>query len=55
MRDIVDHWPKEKVSNIVLATDCSSAVPGFEQAADAFQKEMKDAGVCLCPIDNSLA
>ena len=47
-RDIVDHCStKEDASKIYLLTDCASAVPGFEAAADAFQKDMKDAGVHL--------
>lgn len=54
LRDIVDHWPKEETCKIVLATDCCSAVPGFEEAAETFQKDMKDAGVRLCSIDEVL-
>jgi nicotinamidase/pyrazinamidase len=47
LRDIVDRWPKERVSDIYLLTDCASAVPGFEAAAETFQKDMKEAGVEL--------
>lgn len=53
LRDIMKHWPQEQTSNIVLATDCCSTVPGFEAAAEIFQQDMKDAGVCLVPIDEA--
>jgi len=54
LRDIVDHWPREDTCKIILATDCCSAVPGFEAAADTFQKDMTDAGIRLCPIGEAL-
>jgi nicotinamidase-related amidase len=41
LRDIVDKWPKERRNEITLLTDCASAVPGFEKAAEEFQEEMK--------------
>jgi nicotinamidase/pyrazinamidase len=47
LRDIVSRWPKEEMSKIRLLTDCASAVPGFEAAADTFQKDMKEVGVVL--------
>lgn len=46
-RSIIEHWPKEKISNITLLTDCASSVPGFEEAGDSFQKEMSELGVEL--------
>mmetsp|Transcript_5958 Transcript_5958/g.8428 ORF Transcript_5958/g.8428 Transcript_5958/m.8428 type:complete len:299 (-) Transcript_5958:131-1027(-) len=48
LRDILDHWPEEDRSKITLLTDCSSAVPGFEDAATKFEDDMKSAGVNLC-------
>ena len=47
LRDIVSRWPKEETSKICLLTDCSSAVPGFEAAADDFRKDMEKVGVVL--------
>jgi len=47
LRDIVDNWPQDKRKNITLLTDCGSAVPGFEAAAEQFQVDMKAAGVRL--------
>mmetsp|Transcript_802 Transcript_802/g.1233 ORF Transcript_802/g.1233 Transcript_802/m.1233 type:complete len:294 (+) Transcript_802:47-928(+) len=49
LRDIVENWPKERLSEITLLTDCASAVPGFEGAAEEFQKDMKEAGISLLP------
>lgn len=47
-RDIVQHCSnREEVSKLYLLTDCASAVPGFEAAADTFQTDMKAAGVHL--------
>jgi nicotinamidase/pyrazinamidase len=45
--DIVDHWPKDRLSQITLLTDCASSVPGFEAAGLAFQAKMAEAGVSL--------
>lgn len=47
MRDIVNHWPKNEASKIELLTDCASPVPGFEDAAALFQKDMEQAGIKL--------
>ena len=47
MRDVLEHWPKKNISKIELLTDCASAVPGFEAAAESFQAEMREAGVQL--------
>lgn len=47
LRDIVDKWPKERRNEITLLTDCASAVPGFEKAAEEFQEDMKKAGIRL--------
>lgn len=46
-RSIIERWPKGKLSQITLLTDCASSVPGFEEAGDAFQKEMTELGVKL--------
>lgn len=47
LRDIVDNWPTERRNEITLLTDCASAVPGFEKAAEEFQEDMKRAGIRL--------
>lgn len=47
LRDIVGKWPQERRKDITLLTDCASAVPGFEGAAEQFQQDMKTAGIRL--------
>jgi len=48
LRDIVNKCTShEETNKIYLLTDCASAVPGFEEAAETFQNEMKEAGVNL--------
>lgn len=47
LRDIVSRWPTDKLASILLLTDCASVVPGFEASAEAFQREMSEAGVHL--------
>jgi nicotinamidase-related amidase len=43
MRDVAAHWEKE-MSSLYLLNDCTSAVPGFEEAANSFVQDMKDLG-----------
>lgn len=52
VRDIVEHWPEDELYKIALVTDCSSAVPGFEEAAENFQEEIEAAGVLLMKSTN---
>ena len=56
VRDMVDYWettstattkPSERTTQIAVLTDCASAVPGFEDAAETFLKDMKTKGVHL--------
>ena len=49
-KDLLSGWPKGRAADIVLLTDGASPVAGFEKAADAFQAEMKAAGVTLCTV-----
>ena len=44
-RDIVQHWPKDRLNNIHVLADCASAVTSFEGAAQQFLTDMMDAGV----------
>ena len=54
LRGIVNHWDegKKPISSIYLLTDCASAVPTFEKAAEEFQHDMKEAGVTLCTSED---
>jgi nicotinamidase-related amidase len=46
-RSIIERWPKDRLGNITIITDCASSVPGFEEAGATFLKEMDDFGVKL--------
>jgi nicotinamidase-related amidase len=46
-RSIIERWPNEDLGKITLLTDCCSAVPGFEDEASSFQKEVAEVGVQL--------
>ena len=43
MRDIAVNW-KKSPDSLVLLNDCTSAVPGFEEAAEQFEKDMREMG-----------
>lgn len=52
LRDLVDRWQTiGKPCELLLVTDGCSAVPGFDAAADEFQKDMALAGVKLVTAD----
>ena len=53
LRDIVDHWPRELRAKIILAADCCSAVPGFEDVAKSFEADMQEAGLRVCTIEEA--
>ena len=43
MRDIAAHWTKDN-SSLILLSDCTSPVPGFESAADTFEADIRAMG-----------
>ncbi|KAF4045885.1 hypothetical protein GN244_ATG01717 [Phytophthora infestans] len=47
VRDLVDNWPVERLSDLVILTDCSSPVAGFEAEAEQFLKDMAAKGLTL--------
>ncbi|KAF1782834.1 Leucine-rich repeat domain, L domain-like [Phytophthora cactorum] len=47
VRDLVDNWPVDRLSDLVILTDCSSAVAGFEAEAEQFLKDMAAKGLTL--------
>ena len=49
MRDIATNWKKDP-SALVLLSDCTSSVPGFEEAGEAFEQEMIAMG---CRVEQS--
>lgn len=48
MRDLAKNWKKD-LSALTLLKDCTSAVPGFEVAAETFEAEMRKLG---CQVVN---
>ncbi|KAF4323031.1 hypothetical protein JM18_000714 [Phytophthora kernoviae] len=51
VRDLVAAWPKERLSDLVILTDCASPVPGFEQAGEQFLVDMAAEGLTLTTSD----
>lgn len=47
VRDIVNHWPKDERSKIILLKDCASSVPGFEAASKKFITDIAADGVTV--------
>ncbi|OWZ20894.1 hypothetical protein PHMEG_0004644 [Phytophthora megakarya] len=47
VRDLVDNWPVERLSDLVILTDCSSPVAGFEAEAKQFLADMAAKGLTL--------
>ncbi|KAG2783680.1 hypothetical protein PC129_g17751 [Phytophthora cactorum] len=47
VRDLVAAWPKKRLCDLVILTDCSSPVPGFEEPAKQFLRDMAAKGVTL--------
>jgi len=52
-RDLVAHWPKDRIKDVWLVEDQSSAVPGFEAAAASFVADMRAMGVTVCKTENA--
>ncbi|CAH0490113.1 unnamed protein product [Peronospora farinosa] len=47
VRDLVAAWPKDRRSDLVILTDCSSPVPGYEKTGEEFLRDMAAAGLTL--------
>jgi nicotinamidase-related amidase len=45
VRDIAANWPAADVRKLVLLTDCTSSVSGFEPLGDAFVRELTARGM----------
>ena len=54
LRDLLEFWPTNRRQNLVLLTDCSHSVPGFETQGEAFLTEMRAAGVRLAASTDEL-
>ncbi|KAG7398309.1 hypothetical protein PHYBOEH_011304 [Phytophthora boehmeriae] len=55
VRDLVDAWPTERLSDLIILTDCASPVPGFEQAGKQFLADMAAKGLTLTTSDEFTA
>merc|ERR1711976_795541 len=40
VRHLLEGFPKHRKADIVLLSDCTSAVPGFEQVASTFEEDL---------------
>lgn len=54
LRDLLEVWPTDRRKDLVLLTDCSHSVPGFEPQGEAFLAEMRAAGVRLVASTDAL-
>jgi len=54
LRDLLGFWPASRHQDLVLLTDCSHSVPGFEAQGAAFLDEMRAAGVRLAASTDEL-
>jgi len=52
-RDLIANWPKNRIKDVCLIEDQSSAVGGFEKAAADFVADMKAAGVTVCRTEDA--
>ncbi|OWZ08484.1 hypothetical protein PHMEG_00018966 [Phytophthora megakarya] len=52
VRDLVAAWPKSRRSDLIILTDCSSPVPGFDERAKQFLRDMAAKGVTLMTSAN---
>jgi len=49
-KDLLGGWPQGRAKDIVLLTDASSPVAGFEAAAAEFEAEVGSKGMTLCTV-----
>eukprot|EP00644_Phytophthora_capsici_P007604 jgi/Phyca11/557222/estExt2_Genewise1Plus.C_PHYCAscaffold_1040048 len=47
VRDLVDNWPEDRLSDLIILTDCSSPVAGYETEAEEFLNDMAALGLTL--------
>lgn len=53
VRDMIKTWPKDRLCDICILTDCASSVSGFEESGEKFLKDMKEAGLTLCTTETA--
>lgn len=47
VRDLVTHWPKERLKDLWILEDGMSSVPGFEADGDKFIEDMREMGLTI--------
>ncbi|KAE8991568.1 hypothetical protein PF011_g17897 [Phytophthora fragariae] len=47
VRDLVESWPADRLSDLIILTDCSSPVAGYEAEAEQFLSDMAALGLTL--------
>jgi len=55
VRDIAKEWPKDRLSDLVILTDCSSSVSGYEVEGKKFLQDMQNMGLTLSTSTELLA
>ncbi|CAN0216220.1 unnamed protein product, partial [Phaeothamnion confervicola] len=54
-RDLAAAWPAGRMADLCLLADCTSPVPGFDAAAEAFVADMRAVGVTVTDSASVLA
>ena len=52
VRDLADNWDEEDIKKLVLLTDTTSSVKGFEKLGEDFVREMTGRGMQVCTSDD---
>ncbi|KAG1706052.1 hypothetical protein DVH05_002614 [Phytophthora capsici] len=50
VRDLVDNWPEDRLSDLIILTDCSSPVAGYETEAEVGYKLLMAIDIGLMPL-----
>lgn len=53
LRDILSVWPEDETNKISLLVDGSSAVPGFEEAAQDLEDYLEEVGANLISVEDA--
>lgn len=53
-RDLTEHWPADKLSQMVIISDGASPVPGFEEAGQTFVNDMRAKGLTITTFAEAL-
>nr|CCA16392.1 conserved hypothetical protein [Albugo laibachii Nc14] len=52
VRDLIDCWPRDRIRDLYLFSDCVSPVPGCEEIAEEFLSQFGKEGVNVLPSRN---